>query len=87
MAPGTVPYTPLMEAIHDQSNGERLQRVLAAAGVGPRRACERMIEAKVTAAGAREGVDVLDGALFRATVGSFELTLPPRSVRMLELRA
>jgi 23S rRNA pseudouridine2605 synthase len=44
MAPGTVPYTPLMEAIHDQSNGERLQRVLAAAGVGPRRACERMIE-------------------------------------------
>jgi 16S rRNA U516 pseudouridylate synthase RsuA-like enzyme len=33
-----------MDALHDQSNGERLQRVLAAAGVGPRRACERMIE-------------------------------------------
>jgi hypothetical protein len=50
-------------------------------------ATERAIEAKVTAASAREGVDVLDGALFRATVGTFELTLPPRSVRMLELRA
>ena len=50
-------------------------------------ATEHAIEAKVTAAGAREGLDVLDGTLFRATVGRFELTLPPRTVRMLELRA
>jgi hypothetical protein len=44
------------------------------------------IEAKVTAAGAREGQDVLDGALFQAADGAFALTLAPRSVRMLELR-
>jgi len=50
-------------------------------------ATERAIEAKVTAAGAHEGVDVLDGAHFRATVGRFELAVPPRTVRMLELRA
>jgi beta-galactosidase len=50
-------------------------------------ATQHEITAKTTAAGAREGHDVLDGAVFRATVGAFELTLPPRSVRMLELRA
>lgn len=49
-------------------------------------ATEHEIRATVTAAGAREGHDVLDGALFRVTVGVFELTLLPRSVRMLELR-
>jgi hypothetical protein len=49
-------------------------------------ATEHEIRATVTAAGAREGQDVLDGALFRTAGGVFEVTLPPRNVRMLELR-
>jgi hypothetical protein len=49
-------------------------------------ATEHEIAAKVTSAGASVGQDVLDGALFRATQGVFEVTLPSRSVRMLELR-
>lgn len=44
------------------------------------------IDAKVAAAGAFEAEDVLDGARFRANVGSFELPVAARSVRMLELR-
>ncbi len=50
-------------------------------------ATERQIEAKVTSAGASEAEDALDGSRFRATVGVFALPVPPRSVRMLELRA
>ena len=45
------------------------------------------IDARVSAAGALEAEDVLDGARFHATTGLFELTVAPRSVRMLELRA
>jgi len=45
------------------------------------------LDAKVSAAGAVEAEDVLDGARFRAAGGAFELPVAPRSVRLLELRA
>jgi beta-galactosidase len=44
------------------------------------------IDARVSAAGAAQAEDVLDGTSFRATFGAFELPVAPRSVRMLELR-
>jgi beta-galactosidase len=49
-------------------------------------ATKHAITASVTAAGAAEAHDVLDGAAFGATGGSFALSVPPRTVRMLELR-
>jgi beta-galactosidase len=50
-------------------------------------ATEHEIATKVTAAGAREGHDVLDGLVLRANFGAFELTVPARTVRMFELRS
>ena len=44
-------------------------------------------EARVDAQGCQRAVDALDGDVFRASLGQFELEVPARSVRMLELFA
>ena len=49
-------------------------------------ATERETTGRVTAAGAYEAEDLLDGSIFRASVGALTLELPPRTARMLLLR-
>jgi beta-galactosidase len=49
-------------------------------------ATERETTGRVSLAGAYEAEDLLDGSIFRASVGALTLELPPRTARMLFLR-
>jgi beta-galactosidase len=46
---------------------------------------EKPVVGKVTAVGAHQAEDLLDGSIFRASVGALTLELLPRTARMLEL--
>jgi beta-galactosidase len=46
---------------------------------------ESPIAAKLGACGATSAVDALDGSMFRANFDVFELPVPPRTVRLLDL--
>jgi hypothetical protein len=48
-------------------------------------ATERAVVGKVASAGAYQAEDLLDGSIFRASVGALTLEVLPRTARMLEL--